>query len=48
MDDNPGRFSHRINGDYPKRRPLSTMPGTFLAVLPTLPDGVEIAFSVTI
>lgn len=44
MDDNPGRFSHRINGDYPKRRPLSTMPGTFLAVLPTLPDGLEYRF----
>ncbi|MET0168320.1 MAG: hypothetical protein ABW318_25430 [Vicinamibacterales bacterium] len=44
MDDNPGRFSHRINGDYPKRRPLSTMPGTFLAVLPVLPDGLEYRF----
>lgn len=44
MDDNPGQFSHRINGDYPKRRPLSTMPGTFLAVLPVLPDGLEYRF----
>jgi hypothetical protein len=44
MDDNPGQFSHRINGDYPKRRPLSTMPGTFLAVLPVLPDGIEYRF----
>src|SRR6187399_205798 len=43
-DDNPGRFSHRINGDYPKRRPLSTMPGVFLLLLPVLPDGVEYRF----
>jgi hypothetical protein len=44
MDDNPGRFSHRINGDYPKRRPLSTMPGRFLLALPVLPDGLEYRF----
>ena len=44
MDDNPGQFSHRINGDYPQRRTLSTMPGTFLAVLPVLPDGLEYRF----
>jgi hypothetical protein len=44
LDDNPGQFSHRINGDYPKRRPLATMPGTFLAVLPALPDGLEYRF----
>ena len=43
-DDNPGQFSHRVNGDYPKRRPLSTMPGTFLLVLPTLPEGLEYRF----
>ena len=43
-DDNPGQFSHRINGDYPKGRPLSTMPDTFLAVLPALPDGLEYRF----
>jgi hypothetical protein len=44
MDDNPGSFSHRVNGRYPKRRPLSTMPGTFLRVLPALPDGIEYRF----
>ena len=43
-DDNPGQFSHRINGDYPKRRTLSTMPAIFLAVLPTLPVGLEYRF----
>ena len=44
MDDNPGRFSHRINGDYPKRKTLSTMPSTFLLVLPALPAGLEYRF----
>jgi hypothetical protein len=43
-DDNPGQFSHRINGDYPKRRPLATMPGIFLSVLPALPVGLEYRF----
>jgi len=44
MDDNPGPFSHRVNSHYSKRRPLSTMPGTFLRVLPALPDGIEYRF----
>jgi hypothetical protein len=44
MDDNPGQFSHRINGEYPGKRPRSTMPGAFLAVLPVLPDGLEYRF----
>ena len=44
MDDNPGRFSHPVNGTYPTRRTLSTMPGTILAVLPSLPDGLEYRF----
>jgi hypothetical protein len=44
MDDNPGKFSHRINGDYPKRKTLSTMPGNFLLVLPVLPAGIEYRF----
>jgi hypothetical protein len=44
MDDNPGGFVHRVNGTYPKRRPLSTMPGNILAVLPFLPDGLEYRF----
>ncbi len=43
-DDNPGQFSHRVNGNYPKRKPLSTMPGVFLLLLPVLPDGVEYRF----
>jgi hypothetical protein len=44
MDDNPGEFSHEINGIYPEGKPYSTVPGTILAVLPTLPDDVEYRF----
>jgi len=44
MDDNPGEFSHEINGIYPDGKPYSTVPGTILAVLPTLPDEVEYRF----
>jgi hypothetical protein len=44
MDDNPGAFSHRINGNYPKQRARSTMPATILRQLPTLPEGLEYRF----
>ena len=44
MDDNPGEFSNRINGNYPKTRTLSTMPYAILAQLPSLPDGIEYRF----
>jgi hypothetical protein len=44
MDDNPGEFSHEINGIYPDGKPYSTMPGTILAALPALPDDVEYRF----
>ena len=44
MDDNPGEFSHEINGIYPDGKPFSTVPGQILAVLPALPDGVEYRF----
>ena len=44
MDDNPGEFSHEINGIYPDGKPYSTVPGTILAVLPRLPDAVEYRF----
>jgi hypothetical protein len=43
-DDNPGQFSHRINGTYPDGTPLSTMPAAILAVLPVLPSGLEYRF----
>ncbi|MGH8636006.1 MAG: hypothetical protein ACREUZ_02615 [Burkholderiales bacterium] len=44
MDDNPGEFSHEINGSYPDGKPYSTVPGTILAALPALPDDVEYRF----
>jgi hypothetical protein len=44
MDDNPGEFSNRINGTYPGKRPLSTVPPNILARLPTLPEDVEYRF----
>jgi hypothetical protein len=43
-DDNPGEFSIDINGDYPKNRPLSTVPINILARLPRLPDDIEYRF----
>ena len=44
MDDNPGSFSHAINGTYPKGRPLSTVPINLLEALPRLPDDIEYRF----
>ena len=44
MDDNPGAFSARINGTYPEKKPLSTVPVSILAALPKLPDDVEYRF----
>jgi hypothetical protein len=43
-DDNPGEFQYRVNGDYPKDKPLSTVPASILAVLPRLPDDVYYRF----
>lgn len=44
MDDNPGEFSNRINGTYPGKRPLSTVPPHILARLPRLPEDVQYRF----
>ena len=44
MDENPGEFSHRINGTYPKTRALSTVPSNILALLPRLPDDIQYRF----
>ena len=44
MDDNPGEFSVQINGSYPDEKPLSTVPPNILALLPTLPDGIQYRF----
>jgi hypothetical protein len=44
MDDNPGEFSNHINGTYPKKRTLSTVPPNILAALPRLPADIEYRF----
>src|SRR5687767_14418007 len=44
MDENPGAFSTRINGTYPKERPVSTVPANILALLPRLPDDIQYRF----
>jgi hypothetical protein len=44
MDENPGAFSHAMNGTYPKERSVSTVPGNVLAVLPRLPDDIQYRF----
>ena len=43
-DDNPGDFDYRVNGTYPKREPLSTVPPNMLAALPELPPDVHYRF----
>jgi hypothetical protein len=44
MDDNPGAFSIKVNGTYPKRKSLSTVPPNVLALLPRLPDDIQFRF----
>jgi hypothetical protein len=44
MDDNPGDGQTRINGTYPEREPVSTVPPNVLAALPRLPEDIEYRF----
>jgi hypothetical protein len=44
MDDNPGEFSVRVDGTYPKERTLSTVPANLLALLPPLPEDIQYRF----
>jgi hypothetical protein len=43
-DDNPGEFQYPINSEYPKDKPLSTVPAAMLGVLPQLPADVFYRF----
>jgi hypothetical protein len=43
-DDNPGEFQYPINVEYPKNRPVSTVPAAILAALPRLPPDVFYRF----
>lgn len=44
MDDNPGRFTHAIDGSYPSWKSLATMPSIILDRLPPLPNDIEFRF----
>ena len=43
-DDNPGEFPYPINSEYPKEKPVSTVPAAMLDVLPRLPADVFYRF----
>jgi hypothetical protein len=43
-DDNPGAFEFKLNGTYPKTKPVSTMPPNVLQLLPPLAEGLEYRF----
>jgi hypothetical protein len=43
-DDNPGEFAYAVNSDYPKNKPVSSVPAAMLAVLPRLPEDVWYRF----
>jgi hypothetical protein len=42
---NPGGRGIRINGTYPEREAVSTVPPDVLAALPSLPDDIEYRFT---
>ena len=43
-DDNPGTIPFKVNGDYPDKETLSTVPPNVLVTLPKLPDDIEYRF----
>lgn len=43
-DDNPGAIPFKVNGPYPSKEPLSTVPPNVLASLPQLPKDLEYRF----
>ena len=43
-DDNPGAIPFKVNGEYPDKEPLSTVPPNVLQALPKLPDDIEYRF----
>jgi len=43
-DDNPGAIPFKVNGPYPSKEPLSTVPPNVLAALPPLPKDIEYRF----
>ena len=43
-DDNPGNIPFQVNGPYPEKEPLSSVPPKVLASLPQLPKDIEYRF----
>ena len=43
-DDNPGNIPFKVNGPYPSKEPLSTVPPNVLQSLPPLPKDIEYRF----
>jgi len=43
-DDNPGNIPFKVNGPYPEKEPLSSVPPNVLASLPPLPKDIEYRF----
>ena len=43
-EDNPGRFPFKVNGPYPEKEPLATVPPNVLSSLPQLPKDIEYRF----
>jgi hypothetical protein len=43
-DDNPGNIPFKVNGPYPEKEPLSSVPPKVLATLPQLPKDIEYRF----
>jgi len=43
-DDNPGTIPFKVNGEYPDKETLSTVPPNVLLTLPRLPDDIEYRF----
>jgi hypothetical protein len=44
VEDNPGEFRFKLNGSYPKEKPVATMPPNLLLMLPELPEDVQYRF----
>ena len=44
MDENPGKFGHDIDEEYPEGKPFSTVPSIVLTRLPQLPEDVQFRF----
>ena len=44
-DDNPGTIPFKVNGDYPEKETLSTVPPNVLQALPKLPPDIEYRFA---